>query len=152
VAPSLTSYIIAQMDDSGHISGEWQLGLADLELAVGLDADKDGQLTWGEVKSCQPDIATYLAENIAISRAGQPCNLRFAAMDRLQDHGNEAFAVTDFSAQCALSGSLQLEYNAIFSFDSSHEVVLNISDKEHRQSYVLDDNSRLINIDLRQGS
>jgi hypothetical protein len=147
-----TSYIIAQMDESGRISGEWQLGLADLELAVGLDVDRDGQLTWGEVKSRQPDIATYLAENIAISRGGSPCNLRFAAMDRLQDHGSEAFAVTDFSAQCALSGSLLLECNAIFSLDSSHEVVLNIGDGEHNHSFVLDADTRQINVDLREGS
>ncbi|MFQ3237320.1 MAG: hypothetical protein ACI9C4_002901, partial [Paraglaciecola sp.] len=52
----------------------------------------------------------------------------------------------------ALSGSLLLKYNAIFSLDSSHEVVLNIGDGEHNHSFVLDDDTREINVDLRKGS
>lgn len=147
-----TSYIIAQMDDTGRMSGEWQLGLADLELAVGLDVDSNGQLTWGEVKSRQPDIASYLAENLRVSRGGLPCNLQFAAMERLQDHANEAFAVTDFSAQCALNGPLLIAYSAIFAMDSSHQVVLNIGDDEQNHSFVLDADSRQINLDLRKGN
>lgn len=147
-----TSYIIAQLDETGRISGEWQLGLSDLELAVGLDLNANGQLTWGEVTSRQAEIASYLAENLHLSRGGQPCNLRFEAMERLQDHANEAFAVTDFSAQCALSGALLVKYSAIFALDSSHEMVLNIGDGTHAHSFVLDDNTREINVELSQGS
>ena len=33
-----TGYIIADLGQSGRITGEWQLGLTDLELVLGLDA------------------------------------------------------------------------------------------------------------------
>lgn len=147
-----TSYIIAEIDDTGRINGEWQLSLTDLELAVGLDLNANGELTWGEVKSRQAEIASYLAENLLLSRANLSCNLHFEVMERLQDHANEAFAVTDFSGQCPISGDLAVEYSAIFSVDSSHEVVLNITDGKHSHSLVLDASTRKITIDLRQGS
>jgi hypothetical protein len=147
-----TSYIIAEMDDTGHINGEWQLSLADLELAVGLDLNTNGVLTWGEVKNRQAEIASYLAENLLLTRDKLTCNLRFDLVERLQDHANEAFAVTDFSGQCAISGPLNIKYSAIFSLDSSHEMVLNIGDGSNMHSFVLDDNTRQIVIDLREGS
>lgn len=147
-----TSYIVAQMDETGRIRGEWQLSLTDLELAVGLDLNANGQLTWGEVKNRQAEIATYLAEHLRLSRARQPCNMRFESMERLQDHANEAFAVTEFSAQCGLSGALLVDYTAIFALDSSHQVVLNIGEGTQAHSFVLDDNSRQISIDLRKGN
>ena len=147
-----TSYIIAEMDDTGRINGEWQLSLTDLELAVGLDLNSNGELTWGEVKSRQTEIASYLAENLLLSRDNLSCNLRFEVVERLQDHANEAFAVTDFSGQCAISGSLNVKYNAIFALDSSHEMVLNIGDGSNMHSFVLDDNTRQIELDIKEGS
>ena len=147
-----TSYIIAEIDDTGRISGEWQLSLADLELAVGLDLNENGQLTWGEVKNRQAEIASYLAEHLAFNRANLACNLSFEVMGRLQDHANEAYAVTDFSGQCAISGKLKIAYSAIFALDSSHEVVLNIGDGHHMHSFVLDDHTREIVINLADGS
>ena len=147
-----TSYIIAEIDDTGRISGEWQLSLTDLELAVALDINANGELTWGEVKSRQAEIASYLAEHLLLSRENLRCNLRFEIMERLQDHANEAFAVTDFSGQCPISGPLEIAYSAIFSLDSSHEVVLNIGDGNHLHSLVLDDSTRKITIDLSKGS
>ncbi|ASP48702.1 HupE/UreJ family protein [Cognaticolwellia beringensis] len=147
-----TSYIIAEMDNTGRINGEWQLSLTDLELAVGLDLNANGELTWGEVTSRQAEIASYLAENLLLSRDDLSCNLRFEVVDRLQDHANEAFAVTDFSGQCAISGSLNVKYNAIFALDSSHEMVLNIGDGNNMHSFVLDDNTRQIDLDLKEGS
>jgi hypothetical protein len=147
-----TSYIIAEIDDTGRINGEWQLSLADLELAVGLDLNANGELTWGEVKSRQAEIASYLAENLLLNRDKLTCNLHFDLVERLQDHANEAFAVTDFSGQCAISGPLNIKYSAIFALDSSHEMVLNIGDGSNMHSFVLDDNTRKITIDLREGS
>ena len=147
-----TSYIIAEMDDTGRINGEWQLSLTDLELAVGLDLNANGELTWGEVKNRQAEIAGYLAEHLLLSRDNLLCNLSFNAVERLQDHANEAFAVTDFSGQCAISGPLTVKYKAIFALDSSHEMLLNIGDGNNMHSFVLDDNTQEVTLDLKEGS
>ena len=147
-----TSYIIAKMDDTGRINGQWQLSLTDLELAVGLDLNANGELTWGEVKGSQTNIASYLAEHLKLSRDNLSCNLSFGVVERLQDHANEAFAVTDFSGQCAISGPLNVKYSAIFALDSSHEVILNVGDASNSHSFVLDDTTREISLDIKAGS
>lgn len=147
-----TSYIVANVDETGRIQGQWQLSLADLELAVGLDVNQNGQLTWGEVLSRQTDIASYLAEHLVMRRNNLACNLSFDVVKRLQDHANEAYAVTDFSGQCAISGELHIDYSAIFLFDSSHEVLLNIGDTNKTHSFVIDDDNHAITLDLQEGN
>ncbi|MGH8573682.1 MAG: HupE/UreJ family protein, partial [Gammaproteobacteria bacterium] len=32
------------------VSGQWDIALRDLDYAIGLDADGDGAITWGELK------------------------------------------------------------------------------------------------------
>lgn len=147
-----TSYIIAEIDDTGYISGEWQLSLTDLELALGLDINGNGELTWGEVINSQTEIASYLSEHLSVSRKDLKCQLSFGLVERLQDHANEAFAVTEFSGQCAISGTLALNYSALFKLDSSHQVVLNIGDGLNLHSFVLDEKTQTVTVDLKAGS
>jgi len=147
-----TAYIIANVDPTGRIQGEWQLGLTDLELVLGLDTDLNGQLTWGEVTQRRNDIAIYLSEHLTLKRGGSACATQFAGLERLEDHADSVFAVTDFSAQCPLAGIFTVDYSAIFAKDDSHEVVVNISDDANTQSFVLDSTQRQIDVDLTDGS
>jgi hypothetical protein len=39
------------------IDGQWDIALRDLDYALGLDANQDGAITWGEVKAKHADIA-----------------------------------------------------------------------------------------------
>ncbi|WP_370461068.1 HupE/UreJ family protein [Paraglaciecola sp. L1A13] len=147
-----TGYIIANLDQSGRITGEWQLGLTDLELVLGLDVDQNGELTWGEVTNRRADIASYLAEHMHINRGQFSCTTQFQGLERLEDHADAVYAVTDFSAQCPLTGTLNIDYSAIFDKDDSHEVVVNISDKDNTQSFVLRESQQSIDVDLADGS
>ena len=42
---------------AGHVGGRIDIPLQDLHAALGLDANHDQQLTWGEVRSATPAIA-----------------------------------------------------------------------------------------------
>src|SRR5262249_8615217 len=44
------SYLTLEVDGT-TIHGRWDIALRDLDYALDLDADGDGKLTWGEVKS-----------------------------------------------------------------------------------------------------
>ena len=44
------SYLTITVQD-GRLRGQWDIALRDLDLAVGLDADGDGRITWGEVRA-----------------------------------------------------------------------------------------------------
>ena len=40
-----------------RLTGQWDIALRDLDYAIGLDADGDGEITWGEVKAKHEEIA-----------------------------------------------------------------------------------------------
>ena len=46
------------------------IALRDLELAVGLDGDGDGQLTWDEVRGRHAAIAAYALTHLKLTAAG----------------------------------------------------------------------------------
>ncbi|HSW26800.1 MAG TPA: hypothetical protein VLJ62_28855, partial [Burkholderiaceae bacterium] len=59
------SYLSITQADSGALSGRWDIALRDLDFAIGLDADGDGAITWGEVRAKHADIAAYALARLA---------------------------------------------------------------------------------------
>ena len=45
-----------------QVSGRWDIALRDLDFALQLDRDGDGQLTWGEIRAQHAQIAAYALE------------------------------------------------------------------------------------------
>mgnify|MGYP000446877914 CR=1 FL=1 len=56
-----------------HLTAQWDIALRDLDAAIGLDADGDGQLTWGEVRARHGDIAAHALSHLVVTADGQPC-------------------------------------------------------------------------------
>ena len=52
-----------------HIDGSMELAVRDAELAVGIDADHDEQITWGEVRAASPRLQTYVQQHLKIHAA-----------------------------------------------------------------------------------
>jgi hypothetical protein len=48
------------------VQGQWDIALRDLDFAIGLDQDSDGDITWGEVKAKHEDIAAYALARLAV--------------------------------------------------------------------------------------
>ena len=53
------------------VSGQWDIALRDLDYAIGLDADGDGAITWGELKGRHDAIATYALGHLRVSSGGR---------------------------------------------------------------------------------
>jgi hypothetical protein len=65
------SYLSLQVD-STTITGQWDIALRDLEYAIGLDANNDGAITWGELQARQKAVEDALARfNEVASSVGQ---------------------------------------------------------------------------------
>ncbi|MEP7068187.1 MAG: hypothetical protein ABI789_03055, partial [Usitatibacter sp.] len=45
--------------EGASLAGQWDIALRDLDLALGLDVNGDGSITWGEVRARQSAIADY---------------------------------------------------------------------------------------------
>ena len=54
---------LALRAEGAVLEGQWDIALRDLEYAIGLDADGDGAITWGETRARHrlADTAAFLA-------------------------------------------------------------------------------------------
>ena len=61
--------------DAHALRGQWDIALRDLDNALGLDVDGDGDITWGEVRTREADIAAYALPRLQASSGGERCTL-----------------------------------------------------------------------------
>jgi hypothetical protein len=69
---------LALAAEGRQLSGQWDIALRDLEHAIGLDADGNGEITWGELRARHADIAAYALARLAVSANGAACALEAA--------------------------------------------------------------------------
>jgi hypothetical protein len=81
------------------VAGQWDIALRDLDYAIGLDADGNGEITWGEVKVKHPEIAAYAMVRLAIAADGAACPIT-VTQHLIDNHSDGAYAVLRFAAAC----------------------------------------------------
>lgn len=113
------SYLILKVAE-GRVEGQWDIALRDLEYAIGLDADGNGEITWGELSVRHGEVAVYALARLKIASGGKACALQ--ATDHLvDDHSDGAYAVLKFNAACPVSGGrLAIDYTLFFDLDPTH--------------------------------
>jgi hypothetical protein len=118
------------LDAAGSSKGEtvvraqWDIALRDLDFAIGLDANGDGNITWRELRERQEAVARYAYAFLKASAGGRPCVLR-PTRQRVANHADGAYAAVSFDIVCAGTPSkLKLEYAAFFALDPSHRCIL----------------------------
>jgi HupE / UreJ protein len=123
------SYLSIQVGSAAGptaITGQWDIALRDLDFAIGLDANADGEITWGELRAKHAEIAAYALARLAVDADGQPCALR--AGDQLVDqHSDGAYTVLRFSANCPrLPAKLGIGYRLFADIDPQHRGLLRL--------------------------
>ncbi|HEY0489439.1 MAG TPA: HupE/UreJ family protein [Telluria sp.] len=109
--------------DGNTINGQWDIALRDLEFAVGVDGNGDGQLTWDEIRARHNDIAAYALARLTIT--GCP----ISAGEQLVDHHTDgAYTVLKFTASCDVAPRrLQIGYRLFADTDPHHKGLLKLS-------------------------
>jgi len=108
------------------VNGQWDIALRDLDFALGLDTNQDGEITWGEVKAKRVEIGSYAMARLAIAENATACptKVREALID---DHTDGAYVVLRFVAQCRDAvASLRVSYGLFFDLDPQHKGLLQI--------------------------
>ena len=119
------SYLILSAPGE-QVTGQWDIALRDLDYAIGLDADGDGKITWGEVKAKHGEIAAYAFARLAIAADGADCPI--GSIDHLIDnHSDGAYAVLRFVAKCPRAPeNMSVTYRLFFDIDQQHKGLLRL--------------------------
>ncbi|MBC7803245.1 MAG: HupE/UreJ family protein [Candidatus Parcubacteria bacterium] len=106
------------------LRGQWDIALRDLEFAIGLDADGNGEITWGELKSKRREIETYAYSRLSVHSDGKSCALTPADF-MVDEHSDGAYAVLRFDAYCgARASAIEIAYSLFFDLDPTHRGLL----------------------------
>ena len=125
------------LDVSGaQVDGQWDIALRDLDFVLGLDANGDGALTWGEVRARQDAIFSYALGHLTVSDAGAVCAAQ-PVSQMIDDHSDGAYAVLRFRATCAHQPkALAVAYRLFFDVDRQHRGLLKFHSGDTTQTAV----------------
>jgi hypothetical protein len=118
------SYLVLNVKGQ-EVSGQWDIALRDIDFAIGLDANSDGEITWGEVQARHADIAAWALGRLTLQR-GSDCTIKVA--EHLVDtHTDGAYAVLRLTGTCPSSTeALSLNYRLLFDIDALHRGLLRL--------------------------
>jgi hypothetical protein len=125
--PSDSYLALAVQDD--HLTGQWDIALRDLDYAIGLDADGNGEITWGEVKAKHTEIAAYALGHLAITADDIGCPMRVTE-HLIDNHSDGAYEVLRFAVDClADPRALTIKYTLFFDLDPQHRGLLRLEEQ-----------------------
>jgi hypothetical protein len=112
--------------NGARVEGQWDIALRDLDFAIGLDTNADGEITWGEVRAKHAEIAAYAISRLDLSAAGNSCPMRVVE-HLIDDHTDGAYAVLRFEANCGEAFDvLQARYSLFSDIDPQHKGLLRL--------------------------
>lgn len=123
------AYVTLRSDsDNAHVlRGQWDIALRDLNFAMGLDSNRNGAITWGEVKAHRQAIERYALARLTITGDGLKCPLT-ATSQQIDHHTDGAYDVIRFKAVCEknVPSVLRLHYRLFADVDPYHRGIITV--------------------------
>lgn len=123
--------------DGDRISGRWDIAVRDLEYAIGVDGNNDGNVTWGELRAQAPAIAAYALARLQVARAQSACPLSVSSQ-QIDRHSDGAYVVLHLTGQCTAAGPLALQYALLFDVDPQHKGLARVRNGAAARDVVFD--------------
>lgn len=118
------SYLTLTMQGE-QVTGQWDIALRDIDFALGLDADGDGAINWGELRQRHSAIAAWALSSLTLERGGA-CALQVTG-HQVDEHTDGAYAVLQLAGNCpAASGDVKVGYRLLFDLDALHRGLLRL--------------------------
>jgi hypothetical protein len=122
--------------DRAQISGALELAIRDGELAVGLDHDGDGKVTWGELRAAQTALQAYVLGHLRLSGT-ESCPIKFGAV-QVNERVDGNYLWLPLSAACdGVLKRLTIDYRILDTQDPSHRGLLTLKANGATQTAVL---------------
>jgi hypothetical protein len=115
--------------DGDTFVGRLEVSVRDLDAALGIDADGNGDITWGEITAARGKLDAYVAKRLVIAGDNTPCTLTLGE-PALVDLFDGAYWTTPVSAACAKRpAELAVTYRLLFDIDAQHRGIVHIDGK-----------------------
>jgi hypothetical protein len=98
------------------------VALRDLDAVLDIDADGNGQLTWGEVRAAWPAIEAYVGSHVQI----EGCALT-APVHALERRADGVYAVLSSASACAPKAEPPVRYTLFADVDPTHRGIARIA-------------------------
>ena len=138
------SYLVLKVAGQ-DVSGQWDIALRDIDFAIGLDANGDGDITWGELRARHADIAAWALGRLTLQRGGD-CTMQ--VVEHLVDkHTDGTYAVLRLSGSCpSKTQALALNYRLLFDVDRQHRGLLRLDLDRVSHTAVLGPDTGVLNV------
>lgn len=136
------SYLMLRVEaanaGSAGMTGQWDIALRDLDVVLGLDADGDGQITWGEVRTRHAEIAAFALARLQVQADGLPCTVT-AGAQQVDEHTDGAYTVIPLQLRCVQTAtdSVTVGYTLFADVDPQHRGLLNLATPSGTRTAVL---------------
>ncbi len=129
------SYLVLAVQGQS-VSGQWDIALRDIDFALGLDSNGDGDITWGELRTRHAAVSAWALGRLNLHRGGA-CDVK-VTQHQVDEHTDGAYTVLRLAGQCpAPDGDLTLDYRLLFDLDALHRGLLKLTLDEQTHSAVL---------------
>jgi hypothetical protein len=129
--------------DRAQVSGALELAIRDGELAVGLDRDGDGRVTWGELRASQTALQVYVLGHLHFAGAEGQCRMGFGPV-QVNERVDGRYLWLPVTAACGgVLKKLSIDYTVLDAEDPSHRGLLSLSANGATQTAVLGGGSTL---------
>jgi len=110
------------------VEGSLELAVRDVERAVGIDANRDGKITWGELLNSEPTLTQYVGQHLGLSTdRGSMCPLTFKTL-AVNARVDGKYAWLSFTAHCTTTAdNLAIRYRIMDGVDPSHRGLLTLT-------------------------
>ncbi len=127
----------------------WDIAVRDLELVLGLDSNRDQQITWGEIKAQANAINAYAASRLSLAADQQPCQPEINR-HLISEHNAEAYLVLDIGYDCVPAVvTMTLDYHLLFDRDPLHRGLVRLDSGQQSQTWVFGPDSRKQHITIQ---
>ncbi|MGA2564705.1 MAG: HupE/UreJ family protein [Steroidobacteraceae bacterium] len=144
-------FLVAEVSGE-NVKGSIELAVRDVELAIGVDRNNDGNITWGELRASAPQLRQYVAEHLHFAAQGRACTLSFEQL-QVNDRVDGSYSWLPWTALCSAPiRQLSVSYALMQDIDPSHRGLLTLKAGSVVQTGVLGGPSALLNFDVSNPS
>jgi hypothetical protein len=138
--------------EGAQVSGSIELAIRDGELAVGLDHDGDGKITWRELKASQASLQNYVQGHLHLIGNSGSCRMEFKPLE-VNERVDGNYLWLPLGADCGTAlKRLSIEYTLLDAEDPSHRGLLTLTSNSATQTAVLGGTRAARRFELRQVS